>query len=196
MRQHSEIYLCQADREDVLSLIRASTADGRLNAALGHLPQFIEISAMKTLYISGVLALIVLLAACTTAPQPRYSGTTSYPSAATSGQQYSGSGVTCTNIVAHDKFNGEHVPSYYRCDGITSTSPEYSSGACSWVNSYTRRDGTIVSGHNRCSSNVSTTPSYSAPSVAPRSSSSSNCHYVSGYTTKKGRRVSGYMRCR
>lgn len=136
-----------------------------------------------------LVASLVIFTGCATAPYP-YS-TTSYSST-------SSSGVNCVSIPGHTKSNGEYVDDYYRCDGVQSSSQEFSSGICRWIDAYTKNDGTHVSGHTRCSSNVSTryreaTPP--APSSTP-AVPSSNCHYVSGYTTKKGKRVSGYMRCR
>lgn len=142
-----------------------------------------------------VLAFAVLMASCAMTPNHKYSSPTSYQPTSNPSYQNSDSRVVCTEVIGHEKSSGEHIPSYYRCEGFTYNSPEYTSAACGWVDGYTKKDGTQVDGHTRCTSNISRSYNHSAPSSASHSSSS-NCHYVSGYRRKNGTYVRGHMRCR
>jgi hypothetical protein len=104
---------------------------------------------------------------------------------------------SCTRVVGHENSDGQYIPTYYRCKGLSTGSTAYSSSACSWVNSYTRKDGTMVEGHTRCISNPSVTQSSSStPASSNLRPSGSNCHYVGGYRRKNGSYVKGHMRCR
>lgn len=151
---------------------------------------------MKISTLLIMLATTSLLAACATAPQHAHTSPPNYQSS-TSPSNYGGGGsnVICAEVASHEMSSGERIPSYYRCDGFSSNSAEYRSGACTWVDAYTKRDGTLVSGHTRCASNVSLNYNRSTPLNNYRPASS-NCHYVGGYTRKNGSYVRGHMRCR